>query len=1233
MGFLKSTQIILAFFAFVFISKVAQSQTNPTPQSLPYTQSFGALVSTSTVYPVGLQGWNLSTSGSSSAFRTISPPASSDLPLQASSTAATNTGGIHNYNGKIGFLGSGTVDPALCLAINTSGYFSVSVAFDVMTIRNPFDVTNTRINQVDLQYRVGTTGAFTSVTAISNGLYQNNTTNQITAVTTPQNQLAKLFTLPAACNNQAIVQLRWVQRDFTGVNLRPGFAIDNISICSSQVTPTISISGPASFCSGGSATYTSTITNGGTTPTYQWKKNGGNVATGSVATLSGLIIGDQITCVLTSNVSCASALTATSNSILISSINSSPIINANSISNVSCPGINDGAIDISVSGGTGPYTISWDTVNITNGPVFGVSVGPKAPTHPLFGQGNVNTFVIDGVGGKELFLTKGISYSFSVLTPTHPFQISTDLTGGNANFIVSNGQTGAPTQNGIVTFTPNNSHPSLLYYPCQFHTFMGYRVNITNGFLSEDVSNLRAGTYTVSVTDANGCTATAQYTISELPSPVSLSANVQNSTCGLSNGSIDLSITGGVGPYSVIWDTLNTANGASFGVSFGTKTPSNPYFGLGSLSCFFIDGFEMPQLNLVKGIDYTFNVLSAGHPFHISTDNIGGNSTNLYSLGQSNAPSDNGAILFSPPISAPSQLYYICSNHQYMGNDVNISGGYEIEDPVALHQGIYSVHVVDANGCTANATFTIGDDGSPVSNSINGQTSASCYGIADGAVDIEPTGGIAPYTVVGTGPVFSVIAEVKNQSHPQFGLGSRPEGFTINGIQGMELTLIRGITYSFAVMAPTHAFFISTSSIGGPLNLASEVTDGVVNSMISSGTLFFTPNVNHPSLLYYQCGAHDFMGWKINIVDQGSDGDQTALIAGDYSLSVVDATGCVANSPVLFTISEPSALSFYLDEDGDGYGTNNVTALGCNPPSGFTALDGDCLDNDATINPGAVEVCDLIDNNCNGFTDDSDPLSVATRWFADSDIDGFGDINDIGIISCVQPLMTVDNNVDCDDANASINPGAIESCNLIDDDCDGLVDDSVNCFTELTLNLFLQGFYIGGSELLAVLDPDTHPLICDSVRVDLAEQNFPYDVSYTSTSVINTSGVGIFTFPLGSKGNSYYLIIHHRNSLETWSSIPIEAANQFTYNFTSAQSQAFGGNLVEVETGIFALWSGDVNQDGFIDDADLISVETGTTAFGFGYFVDDLTGDWMIESSDYSLIENNSVVLPFTIRP
>lgn len=1224
---------VLTFIFLVIPFKKIVSQTNPTPQSLPYSQSFGTLLSTSTTFPIGWQGWNLSTVGSSTAFRTVVPV--TDLTLQASSTAATSTEGIHNYNGKIGFLATATADPALCLAISTTGYFSVSVSFDVLTIRNPFvAVTNTRINQVDLQYRVGTTGIFTTVTAVANGLYQNSTVNQTTAVTTPQNQLSKLFTLPSSCNNQPIVQLRFVQRDFSGVGAsRPGFAVDNISICSTLVTPTIAITGPAAFCSGGSAIYTSTITNGGLTPSYQWKKNGVNAGTGSSITLSGLIVGDQIICVLTSNATCASSLTATSNTIGISSINSSPVISTNSITNVSCPGIRDGAIDISISGGTAPYTVAWDTANISNGPTFAVTVGPKAVTHPLFGQGNASTFVIDGVGGKELFLTKGITYSFNVLAPAHPFHISTDLAGGNITNIVSSGQTGAPTQSGTVNFTPNNSHPSLLYYPCQFHTFMGYKVNITNGVLSEDVSNLRAGTYSAIVTDANGCTATAQFQISELPSPITLGANITNSTCGLLNGSIDLLISGGVGPYSVIWDTLNRSTGPNFGVTVGTKTISNPYFGLGSLSDFFIDGIETPQLNLVKGINYSFNVFGPGHPFHISSDLVGGTSTSIFSSGQSNSPNDNGTVSFTPPISAPSLLYYVCANHQYMGYNVNISNGYSIEDPTALLQGVYSVIVTDALGCTSLGSYTVMDDGSPVGVSLISQTGATCFGQPDGAIDVDPSGGIAPYSMVGQGPIFSVIPELKNQSHPQFGLGARPDGFTINGVQGMELTLVRGITYAFAVMAPTHAFFISTSDAGGLLNLGSEVTDGVVNSMISSGTLFFTPNAGHPSLLYYQCGVHDYMGWKINIVDQGFDGDQSALMAGDYLLSAVDATGCASSTPVTFTINQPSPNAFYYDADVDGYGTTNITAQGCNPPAGFVTLSGDCDDADPSINPGAIEVCDLVDNNCNGLIDDSDPTLSATRWYADLDADGFGDANDVGVVTCTQPPNTSSNNTDCDDNNSQINPGAVEICNLIDDDCDGLIDEGANCFCELTLNLFLQGYYVGTSTMLPVADPLNNPMVCDSLIVELASEFSPFGIEYTTTGVIDVSGNGVFSFPLSAKGNSYYIVVHHRSSLETWSSLPVLISNICTYNFTSSASQAFGDNEIQLESGVFGIWSGDVNQDDFIDDTDFLTIENGSNVFGIGYIPEDITGDWIIESSDYSMIENNTGSIITLLRP
>src|ERR1044071_2849094 len=98
-----------------------------------------------------------------------------------------------------------------------------------MTIRNPHDGgSNTRINELTLQYRVGTVGAFTSLTGIE---YQNNTTTQTgSGVTTPQNSQSKTIPLPAACDNQSVVQLRWAARDVSGAGARPSFAVDNVQI-------------------------------------------------------------------------------------------------------------------------------------------------------------------------------------------------------------------------------------------------------------------------------------------------------------------------------------------------------------------------------------------------------------------------------------------------------------------------------------------------------------------------------------------------------------------------------------------------------------------------------------------------------------------------------------------------------------------------------------------------------------------------------------------------------------------------------------------------------------------------------------------------------------------------------------------------------------------------------------------------------------------------------------------
>ncbi len=112
------------------------------------------------------------------------------------------------------------------------------VKYQVMTLRNPYDGnSNTRINEAALQYRVGLSGNFTT---LPNTLYQNNTVTQITSgVTTPQ-QLASIEALlPAECENQLVVQLRWVNRQIGGAGSRPSFAIDSVAVwgVSGDATP------------------------------------------------------------------------------------------------------------------------------------------------------------------------------------------------------------------------------------------------------------------------------------------------------------------------------------------------------------------------------------------------------------------------------------------------------------------------------------------------------------------------------------------------------------------------------------------------------------------------------------------------------------------------------------------------------------------------------------------------------------------------------------------------------------------------------------------------------------------------------------------------------------------------------------------------------------------------------------------------------------------------------------
>ncbi|OGL98361.1 hypothetical protein A2304_01545 [Candidatus Uhrbacteria bacterium RIFOXYB2_FULL_57_15] len=132
------------------------------------------------------------------------------------------------------------------------------------------------------------------------------------------------------------------------------------------------------------------------------------------------------------------------------------------------------------------------------------------------------------------------------------------------------------------------------------------------------------------------------------------------------------------------------------------------------------------------------------------------------------------------------------------------------------------------------------------------------------------------------------------------------------------------------------------------------------------------------------------------------------------------------------------AALWYADADGDGAGDEDVFEVACDQPSGSVADDTDCDDADAGNYPGNVETCDGADNDCDGTADESDAID-ASIWYADADADGYGD-SATPETACDQPTGFVADDSDCDDGNDAVHPGAIETCNALDDDCDGSTD-------------------------------------------------------------------------------------------------------------------------------------------------------------------------------------------------
>jgi hypothetical protein len=136
-----------------------------------------------------------------------------------------------------------------------------------------------------------------------------------------------------------------------------------------------------------------------------------------------------------------------------------------------------------------------------------------------------------------------------------------------------------------------------------------------------------------------------------------------------------------------------------------------------------------------------------------------------------------------------------------------------------------------------------------------------------------------------------------------------------------------------------------------------------------------------------------------------------------------------------------AAPLWHQDADGDGYGSPSATTAACSSRPGWVSDDADCDDRRARAYPGAPEVCNGRDDDCDALADEQDPglLDATTTW-PDVDRDAYGDPR-LPIRSCLPPLGTVPDDGDCDDGDYKIHPGASEDCDTQDDDCDTLVDD------------------------------------------------------------------------------------------------------------------------------------------------------------------------------------------------
>ncbi|WP_291120867.1 beta strand repeat-containing protein, partial [Empedobacter sp. UBA7248] len=596
------------------------------------------------------------------------------------------------------------------------------------------------------------------------------------------------------------------------------------------------------------------VPSGGKPPyTYSWSPSGGTGATASglASTNYTVTITDSEGTSIQKNFTIAQ---------------NPPIITGVTITDVSCYGGNNGAIDISPSGGSGSYTYNWgggittqDRTNLTAGTysvtitdtnsckstINNITVGqPAAAVNgiaiitnilcngestgvinvtPLGGTGPYTFLWNDGVttqnrtglptGTYSVTITdaKGCTKLIDNLTITQPTAISATAT--ITHVTCNGGNTGA------INLTPSGGTGP--------YTFLW-----NDGVTTEDRIGLTAGTYKVTITDSKGCTKELSYTVTQPNNLLGGTIVPTNVSCkGGANGAIDLTPSGGTPEYTYNWadgPTTQDRTGLTAGTYSVTITDAN--------AC-----------------TKTISGIVIGEPANV----VGGTTvvTNVACNG-----GNTGAINLTPSGGV--------GPYTYLWND-----GITTEDRTGLIAGVYSVTITDAHGCSKTISNILVTQPITALNASTGggQTNVSCFGGANGTATVAPTGGTPGYTYSwNTVPIQTTATAT--------GLSAGTYTVTVTDANACSTTK------SFTITQPT-ALNVSTG--GGQTNVSCF---GGAN-----GTATVAPTGGTPGYTY---------SW--NTVPIQTTATATGLSADTYTVTITDANACQTTKS--FTITQPPAL-------------------------------------------------------------------------------------------------------------------------------------------------------------------------------------------------------------------------------------------------------------------------------------------------------------------------------------